>query len=486
MGQFVPDLFLIGRKRTVSSDYQSKIIERRRKERRNLGILFGILALLLTLFLSLDFLEKGKNSFIAPFLSFFQPKERAKPRFNKGNQVLYKDGAEEIIGRVVKSSEDADEGFVYEVELELGETQERIPENQLEAVATLYQLGDNVDLAPSSTLEGSGQITKINRIDDQIIYEASVENLGRVYDIKEDELKTTIQVGLKTENSREENNTIFRQALEESKSNGFTILEFPEGEFEMGVDDPAKDYFTLPSNIQLKGNNTTLVVDGGMFWFGFATGPGATDGLTNFIMEDLHIRAKDLHNGNQFMLMANHGYNWTVRNNQFSLVHKMSSHIFDLGGVQYAEFIGNTFSGYAPNLTNTSSLPEDADYHRFYAEAIQLDASNNSGVWDGYYLRNTDPNYAANNVETILSNGIVIQNNQFIPYKDSSGKVIAYGATIGQHSSKVGYVTISRNVFQETLSTRFGPLGDDKWLLKPIHFPPDTTTVTEYDNSIES
>lgn len=470
----------------MSSDYQSKIIERRRKERRNLGILFGILALLLTLFLSLDFLEKGKNSFIAPLLSFFQPKEATKPRFNKGNQVLYKNGSEEIIGRVVKSSEDADEGFVYEIELELGETKERIPENQLEAVATLYQLGEDIDLAPSSTLEGSGQITKINRIDDQIIYEASVENLGRVYDIKEDELKTTIQVGLKADNSREENNDIFRRALEESKSNGFTILEFPEGEFEMGVDDPAKDYFALPSNIQLRGNNTTLVVDGGMFWFGFATGPGATDGLTNFIMEDLHIRAKDLQNGNQFMLMANHGYNWTVRNNQFSLVHKMSSHIFDLGGVQYAEFIGNTFSGYAPNLTDTVALPESTDLHRFYAEAIQLDASNNSGVWDGNYLRNTDPNYAANNVETILSNGIVVRNNAFIPYKDSSGKVIAYGATLGQHSSKVGYVTISGNVFQETLSTRFGPLGDDKWLLKPIHFPPDTNTVTEYDNRIES
>lgn len=470
----------------MSSDYQTKIVERRRKERRNLGILFGILALLLTLFLSLDFFEKGKNSFIAPLISFFQPKEPPKPRFSKGNQVLYKDGEEEIIGQIVNSTEDKEEGFIYEIELELGRIKDNIPENQLEAVATLYQLGDDVDLAPSSTLQGSGQITKINRINHQIIYEASVEQLGRVYDIKEDELKTTLQVGLKAENSREENNKIFRQALEESQSNGFTILEFPEGEFEMGVDDPAKDYFTLPSNIELRGNNTTLVVDGGMFWFGFATGPGATDGLTNFIMEDLHIRAKDLQNGNQFMLMANHGYNWTIRNNQFTLVHKMSSHIFDLGGVQYAEFIGNTFSGYAPNLTDTQALPENADFHRFYAEAIQLDASNNSGVWDGSYLRNTDPNYSTNNVETILSNGIVIRNNQFIPYKDASGKVIAYGATLGQHSSKVGYVTISGNLFESTLSTRFGPLENHQWVLKPIHFPPDTTTVTEYDNRIES
>lgn len=469
----------------MRSDYRSKKAERRRRERRTLGILFTLLVLLLALFLSLDFLEKGKKSLIAPLLSFFQPKEVAKPRFNKGNQVLYKDGDEEIIGRVIKSSEDPDQGFVYEVELELGVTQEKIPEKELSAVATLYQLGEDVDLAPSSTLEGSGQITKINRVQDQIIYEASVDNLGHVYDIKEDELKTTIQIELRAENSREENNEIFRQALEASRKNGFTILEFPEGEFELGFDDPAKEYFILPSNIQLRGNKTTLVVDGAMFWFGLATGPGATDGLTNFILEDLHIRAKDLKNGNQFMLMANHGYNWTIRNNQFTMVHKMSSHVFDLGGVQYAEFIGNTFAGYAPNLTATSSLPENTDLHPFYAEAIQLDASNNSGVWDGAYLRNIDPNYTANNPETILSSGIVIRNNEFVPYKDNSGKIVAYSATVGQHSSKVGYITLSGNLFQSTLSTRFGPLGDDRWVLRPIHFPLETTTVTEYDNRIE-
>ena len=158
--------------------------------------------------------------------------------------------------------------FVYEVELELGVTQKEIPEKELSAVATLYQLGEDVDLAPSSTLEGSGQITKINRVQDQIIYEASVENLGHVYDIKEDELKTTIQIELRAENFIVFLTTIFRQALEASSKNGFTILEFPEGEFEMGFDDPAKDYFILPSNIQLRGNNTTLVVDGAMFWFG--------------------------------------------------------------------------------------------------------------------------------------------------------------------------------------------------------------------------
>ncbi|MBF0844766.1 hypothetical protein IR117_09130, partial [Streptococcus danieliae] len=156
-------------------------------------------------------MEKGKKSLIAPLLSFFQPKEVAKPRFNEGNQVLYKDGDEEIIGRVIKSTEDPEQGFVYEVELELGVTQKEIPEKELSAVATLYQLGEDVDLAPASTLEGSGQITKINRVQDQIIYEASVENLGHVYDIKEDELKTTIQIELRVENSREENNEIFRQ-----------------------------------------------------------------------------------------------------------------------------------------------------------------------------------------------------------------------------------------------------------------------------------
>lgn len=469
----------------MGSDYRSKKVERRRRERRTLGILFTLLVLLLALFFSLDFLEKGKKSLLAPLFSFFQPKEVANPRFNKGNQVLYKDGDEEIIGRVVKSTEDSEFGFVYEVELELGVTQKEIPEKELSAVATLYQLGEDVDLAPASTLEGSGQITKINRIQDQIIYEASVENLGHVYDIKEDELKTTIQIELRAENSREENNEIFRQALEASSKNGFTILEFPEGEFEMGFDDPAKDYFILPSNIQLRGNNTTLVVDGAMFWFGLATGPGATDGLTNFILEDLHIRAKDLKNGNQFMLMANHGYNWIIRNNQFTMVHKMSSHIFDLGGVQYVEFSGNTFAGYAPNLTPTSSLPENTDLHPFYAEAIQLDASNNSGVWDGGYIRNIDPNYAANNLETILSSGIIIHNNEFVPYKDSTGKIVAYGATVGQHSSKVGYITLSGNLFQSTLSTRFGPLGDDRWVLRPIHFPLESTTVTEFDNRIE-
>lgn len=88
-----------------------------------------------------------------------------------------------------------------------------------------------------------------------------------------------------------------RKALIEAKHHQQSRLLFPSGRFLIGSQTPDEDYIVLISNIELRGQKITLIVDGSARWFGLATGPEATGDLT--------IQVKDLTKGNQFILMAN-------------------------------------------------------------------------------------------------------------------------------------------------------------------------------------
>lgn len=146
-------------------------------------------------------------------------------------------------------------------------------------------------------------------------------------------------------------------------------------------------------------------------------------------------------------------------------MHQISSHIFDLGGLQNATFSGNVFEGYAPELTQVTAVG-DRGSHNFIAEAIQFDNSSNNGEWDGGMIKATDPNCDHYNPNRLASSYIIVVGNGFLPYITSQGELIAYGGSIGQHSSGVGQVTITNNVFHSSLSRRFidSVPASERWL----------------------
>ncbi|EHI74359.1 HlyD family secretion protein [Streptococcus tangpeifui] len=311
-------------------------------------------------------------------------------------------------------------------------------------------------------------------------YDVKLDDGTDISNIAEASVNDIYHVPLKEENSAADNNQVLKDAFNYAKENPGTILGLPSGDFTIGTQTPETDYITLASDTQIRGDNTNLIVDGAQYWFGFATGPGATDGVQNFTMRDITVKAKDLKKGNQFMIMVNHGSDWTVDNNTFIMVHKMGSHIFDLGGLQNSSFDGNTFEGYAPELTDKTDLSEVSKDHDIYAEAIQFDTSDNRGEWDGNFLKNIDPNYGNFNQTKAVTSNISVTNNSFIPYKDGSGKIIAYGASIGQHSGDVNNVTVSGNTLTDTLTSRFHQ--DNNWMFKPIHFTP-SSSMSVYGNT---
>lgn len=67
-----------------------------------------------------------------------------------------------------------------------------------------------------------------------------------------------------------------------------------------------------------------------MLWFGFPTGPKAEQGVRNLVLTGVHFKANDLKKGDHFMIMADHGTDWHIYDNKFTMVHKRNSHIFDL------------------------------------------------------------------------------------------------------------------------------------------------------------
>ena len=311
-------------------------------------------------------------------------------------------------------------------------------------------------------------------------YDLSFDDGTKVYNVGESSLNDIYHVGLKESNSASQNNKILEDAFNYAKDNPGTILGLPSGNYTVGSQNPQSEYVTLASDTQIRGDNTKLIVDGTEYWFAFATGPGATDGVQNFTMRDITIQAKDLTKGDHFMIMANHGSNWDIANNTFTMVHKMGSHIFDLGGLQNSTFSGNTFEGYAPELTDKTEMSQVASDHDVYAEAIQFDTSDNKGEWDGKILQGIDPNYSSYNPNKVMTSNISVTGNSFIPYKDKSGKVIAYGASLGQHSGDVSNVVVTGNTFTSTLTSRFHQ--DTNWMFKPVHFT-EASSTSVYGNT---
>lgn len=306
-----------------------------------------------------------------------------------------------------------------------------------------------------------------------IVYDNGQQNIH----VLEQDIRFVYHVNLKATNNRTQNNQALQSAFDYAKTHRDVTLYLPKGDYVIGSSISESqlspynksEYVTLASNTKLRGNDkgTNLVVDGTMLWFGLPTGQNGTDGVSNLILDNLHVRAKDERNGNYFMVMLNHGNNILVKNSSFTMVQKQSRHIFDLGGVQNATFKNNKFVGYAPELTHVNSIPAGIDLHKFYAEAIQLDYANNHGGWDAGMIRRIAPQaYQAHNRNTVLSNNISILYNQFLPfYKD--GRLVAYSSTVGQHSSQVGNVTIVGNRFEKTLSSRY---HHGSWIMKPIHY----------------
>ncbi|XCY63411.1 hypothetical protein ABG812_10370 [Streptococcus iniae] len=78
----------------------------------------------------------------------------------------------------------------------------------------------------------------------------------------------------------------------------------------------------LPSNTSIVGHKTSLEIDDTAYWFGLATGPNPEDGVQNLTITGIDFVAKDLSKGSHFMIMADHGNNWHVFKNRFTMVHK--------------------------------------------------------------------------------------------------------------------------------------------------------------------
>lgn len=474
----------------------------RRRDIQNIIMLCLLLVALSGLYLVLREKETGQT--FNP-LAFLIKKKEPQPQFKPGNQVIlletaqasrdgqkleaYQQRVAVVEGSSLVETEDGYE-VLYQLRYSSQEQVAGVLEQDLRVIALPLQIGEAVGWlnGPLNGEYEDGVIDSVTLVEGEtpgFRYGVVFPSLGLVDDLGPEELIWIHEPALLADNTAAANNQVLADSFEAGKAYGGLRLTFPSGRFLIGSQEPDKDYLVLPSNLTLEGNDTTLVVDGAARWFGLATGPGATEGLSNFTMSGLAIEAKDLVKGNQFIIMANHGQNWQIYNNRFTMVHAMSSHVFDLGGVQGATFTGNVFEGYAPELTAVSEIG-DRTIHNFYSEVIQLDASSNNGEWDGGLIRAIDPNYDANNPERILSSQITIDSNDFLGYYDDQGQLVAYGSTVGQHSSEVGEVTITNNYFKDILSVKFLPLvGEgEKWVFEAVHVP-GSGAKTIYGNIVE-
>lgn len=390
------------------------------------------------------------------------------------------------VARVV-SSQTIDWRGRYDVAYDLKFSEEdllyRVLESELKPAPTKFIFDQTVKVPGTNYYAHDGKIQKIWLTAEGTRYTVDFGQAGTLSDLTDMDLGYIYQLKLVESNTAAQNNALIQEAFEASKAYAFTLINFPTGNFKIGSAQPDVDYLRLPSNVELRGNSTSLVVEGEARWYGFATGPSITEGVSNFSMTGLIIRASNLTAGNQFIIMANHGSGWYIANNRFIMVHKKSSHVFDLGGVDNALFHSNQFVGYAPELTHETKVAGQRTSHNFYSEAIQLDMSSGESKWDGDFLRKIDPNYFINNPYEIMSQRITIENNQFLPYYDESGQLIARSATVGQHSSDIGAAEFIGNYFETPLVLNVTPPKGEEWLFKPVHYPKGSPAV-ETNNQV--
>lgn len=391
---------------------------------------------------------------------------------------------EDTVGHIDKvrsiTAEDGEVTYSYDVSFTEQVVLKAIPQEWLSQVDVAHRLGDKIKILHYGQLSSDGVIQKItyHPLEKTVSYDAWFDSEGYLSNITVQDIVPRYRVPLKETYTAKENNRVLRDMMHKAAENAYTILDFPKGRFKIGSDKPDKDYLILSSNVELNGNDTTLVVTGTAYWFGLATGEQAAEGLSQFTMRRLTFEAADLVNGNHFMLMANHGHRWLIEDNTFTLVHHSRSHLFDLGGVQDVLFQGNQFIGFAPDLTAVDSLSSQDNWHAFYAEVIQLDASDSTGVWDAGLIKRIDPDYDKHNAIKQFSHQIVIRDNAFLPYKDKQNRIVAYSGSVGQHSSPTGYVEVVNNHFESPLVLRY-PESQTHWVLQPIHFPPQSEVYLE-------
>ncbi|MGT2865971.1 hypothetical protein [Streptococcus fryi] len=473
-----------------------KETRRQRRERRKKGELKFILSLLTLLFLLIIvyiFLlsqetSQSPSKVMTSIFSYHNSSE-AKEKFSVKEHVILnskiskKFNLENQVGtvkRVSQRSKDGKTEFFYDVTF-LDKTITDIEEKFINHMITKFKIGQVVGYLTGGSEGEEGEVLSVEILDGKEYYTINYKLSGIVTKLTFEDLIYIEELSLKQEASPSDNNKVIQNAIERSKNYAYTILKFPKGRYKIGSKMPDKDYLLLSSNLELVGQETILEVIGSARWFGLATGPEATDGLSNFVMANLTITASDLQNGNQFILMANHGYNWNIFDNTFTMVHEKSSHVFDLGGVQNVIFNRNSFIGYAPELRDINMLG-DITSHNVYSEAIQLDASSIHKEWDANLIKKIDKDYVANNPTEILSHNIFIMNNRFLPFRHANGQVIAHSATIGQHSSSVGYAEVYGNYFESPLVNRVTAPSDEEWLFKPIHLQSDNALI--YNNEI--
>lgn len=462
---------------------------RARRRRQEMIVFSSLVTSLMVLLLLYAYLYTKENDLPFNLDAFLRTEQLLIERdaiFDTGNQVIVTSGKHQgkigLIDQIDKKRNEQDD-ITYQIRFSSQDSPVTVAEPHLSIKETLYRIGEQVE-TPDGT-EDSKLVDGIREEDGNYIYTLLDEQSKQLVDWFELDLVNIIQVSLLESNTAEENNLAIQEAMEESKHYTMSVLNFPEGEFTIGSDDRDKDYILLASNVEMRGNNTTLIVDGASRWLGLATGPTVYDGVSNVVMYGFDIKAKNLVDGDQFVVMLNHGANWKVYNNRFTMVHPTSSHVFDLGGVINFEFVDNQFIGYAPDMTGETVVGEtETEKHHIYSEAIQLDAAS-TAAWDGNTISRIDPNFSLNNQTKIATSYVTIARNQFLPYKNADGQTVAHSASVGQHYEKVGPgVVIQHNHFVSQLANNFNINFNKDTVFRPVHAESDYDIILE-PNSVE-
>lgn len=424
-----------------------------------------------------------------------------KPHYQVGQEVQVKLPGKyrDWIGKVSKRLANLDDkyrlNYHYEITFPTEQVSIHVGESDLtKADKAKFAKGDIVKLSSPKVKEDGntyqGQLATVEKVKTHHApssggyqYDMTLNDGQHLDGIPEKAIVVPYRIALKEENTAQENNQLLRKAFTYAQTHPNSILAFPKGQFRIGSITPDVDYAVLPSETAIVGNQTELIIQGTMYWFGFPTGPEAHQGVHHLTLAGIHFKASDLNKGNHFMIMADHGSDWHVYNNRFTMVHQRNSHLFDLGSLQNSLFEKNDFIGYAPELTEESGLLSKAGGHDFFSEAIQFDAATHRFAWDGDLLKKIAPNYDTFNQIRHLCHNITISQNQFLPYIDSKGKLKAYSGSIGQHSSEVGAITVINNVFASSIVSRANKEPSPSWFMEPIHFPPNSP-VTIVGNTI--
>lgn len=466
-----------------------------RRHKRDILILSTLLFIALCLIGSYFWLNiSEKSDFVGSLTTLFSKKKQTlelQPQFKKSQMVKlskfenkeYKD-IKNKVGIILKSTV-KDDSVTYTVKFSDTQIIKGILESDVSLVTPAIAFDQKVAYLYGD-FNDKGIVTSIEMVPetmDVFRYAVRFSDGRTMSDLDLSELVFLYDVPLRESYGSQDNNQILRETFTLVENYAYSILNFPKGRFKIGSQEPDKDYLILPSNVELNGHDTTLVVSGTAYWFGLATGVESTEGLSQFTMRNLSFEAADLVNGNHFMLMANHGTDWLIEDNRFTMVHQSKSHLFDLGGVYNVVFQRNQFIGFAPDLTSVDKLSEDIDLHAVYSETIQLDSSDTSAVWDAGLIKRLDPDYDSHNAVKQFSHNIIIRGNAFLPYRNTQGQIVAYSGTVGQHSSDVGYVEVVNNLFEDSLVLRY-PESQTNWVLKPIHFSPQSFVYVE-GNSIQ-